>query len=83
MISRVPHPPQSTDAVAVTVVSYTVAVGPPLKHVPMVVEVEVHSVTGLQGMPQLGAALVRAITVVKMERGSAKYMVVARYWMLE
>lgn len=48
----------------------------------MVVEVEVHSVIGLQGTPQLGAALARAMTEVKMERACAKCMLVVRYWML-
>ena len=53
-----------------------------MKHVAGAVEVEVHSVIGLQGMPQLGAALAKTITVVKMERGSAKCMVAVRYWLL-
>lgn len=53
-----------------------------MKHVAGAVEVEVHSVVGLQGMPQLGAAVARAMRVVKMERGSAKCMVVMREWML-
>lgn len=42
-----------------------------------------HSVIGLQGRPQLaGAAVATAMRVVKMERGSAKCMVVMREWML-
>lgn len=43
-----------------------------MKHVARAVEVEVHSV--MQGMPQLGAALVIAITIEKMETGSVKCM---------
>ena len=82
MISRIPQPAQLTDEVAVTVVSYTVAVGPPLKQEATAVEVEVHSVIGLQGMPQLGAALARAITVVRMERVYVECMVVVSYWTL-
>ena len=83
MISRISQPAQLTDEVTVTVASYTVAVGPPLKQEATVVEVEVHSVIGLQGMPQLGAALARAITVVKMERVCVKCMVVVSYWIIE
>ena len=52
-----------------------------MKHVAGAVEVEVHSVIGLQGMPHLGAALANVITVVKMER-SAKCMIMVRYWLL-
>ena len=54
-----------------------------MKHVAGAVEVEVHSVIGLQGMPQLGAALVRAIPVEKMERGSAKCMLWRRIGCLD
>ena len=78
-MSRIPQPAQSTEEVDVTVASYTVAVGPPLKQEATVVEEEVHSGIGLQGMPQLGAALVRAIIVVRTERKCVQCMVVVSY----
>ena len=69
MMLSVPRSSQSADAIAVIIVMYTVAVGPPLWQEATVMDIEVHRVVQLQGTPRLGAALVRAMRVVRMQRG--------------